>query len=55
MDGEAGREFDAVKGLMFSRDGKHLAYVVRNAGKELVVVDGQEGAAYDAMGPGTWY
>jgi len=46
VDGQAGAEYDAIgKGsLLFSPDGKHLAYSARKGRKWLVVVDGQAGA-----------
>ncbi len=39
--------------LAVSPDSKHVAYVARRGGKQLVVVDGVEGKEYDRIGQGT--
>jgi WD40 repeat protein len=51
VDGEVGKMYDTLEmDLMFSRDGKHVAYTVRGGAgdnKSAAVIDGQEGKLYD--------
>ncbi len=55
IDGqEAGKPYDSLGGtslgeIIFSPDGKRLAYVASNSGKWFVVVDGKEGKKYDGL------
>ncbi|MFA5393226.1 MAG: hypothetical protein WC338_02065 [Candidatus Ratteibacteria bacterium] len=44
----AAREnYNAIGGIVFSPDSKHVAYWARIGNKECVVLDGQEGKYYD--------
>jgi hypothetical protein len=50
VDGEeTGKKYDGISTPFFSVDGR-LAFVVRNANKSFVVLDGVEGRAYDTVG-----
>jgi hypothetical protein len=52
VDGQAGAQYDGIGegSLVFSADGKRMAYAALNGKKFFVVVDGQAGAQYDAIG-----
>ena len=49
VNGESGKEYDAVGNPIFSPDCKHLAYTARTGDRRVVVVDGKEGKKYDAV------
>ena len=50
MDGQEGTPYAAIGGLVISTNGKRVAYVAHKGDKQLIVVDGQEGQEYDAVG-----
>jgi roadblock/LC7 domain-containing protein len=52
VDGQVGPEYDGIGGssLLFSPDGKRVAYAARKGQKRFVVVDGQVGAECDGIG-----
>jgi Tol biopolymer transport system component len=64
VDGKAGKEYDEISGgfppiklapvrfsaVVFSPDGKRVAYAAKNGEKWLVVVDGHAGEEYDLAG-----
>ncbi|MBI5723485.1 MAG: PD40 domain-containing protein [Planctomycetes bacterium] len=52
IDGKQDQEFENVASIEFSPDGKQLVVVARKAGKWLVIINGKEGPAYDAIGRG---
>jgi len=59
LDGEEGQAYDQIRNvtrgvykerdLMFSPDGKRLAYTARNGNKWFMVVDGVKGEEYDGL------
>jgi hypothetical protein len=52
VDAQTTEEYDAIgRGPIFSADGKHVAYSVKNANKWSVVVDGKVGEDYGGTGP----
>lgn len=54
IDGALGTSFDRVRGLAFSGDGAHVAFVARRAqGDSFVVTDGVEGSSYTGVRPAT--
>ncbi len=55
MDGQAGAEYDGIAAgsMIFSADGKRMAYVAQKGAKQMVVVDGEAGPEYDEIGKGT--
>ncbi len=54
VDGVAGPAWDLARGISFSSDGGHVAYVARRAqGDTRVVVDGVDGASYTGVRPAT--
>jgi hypothetical protein len=50
VDGKASVVYDGMSDPVFSPDGKHVACVCARAGKQMVVVDGQEQRAYSLIG-----
>ncbi|HSA60350.1 MAG TPA: hypothetical protein VLJ37_11775 [bacterium] len=48
-EGLKGKEYDDVGLLVWSRDGRHLAYRAREGDKEFLVVDGREGSPCDKV------
>lgn len=50
IDGNAGKDYDAITGICFSPDSKHIAFAAKRGGKAVTVVDGTEGKEYDAVG-----
>jgi hypothetical protein len=48
-EGAKGKEYDKMGLLVWSRDGRHLAYSAREGDKEFLVVDGKEGKPYDRI------
>ena len=54
VDGVAGPGWDLARGLAFSSDGAHVAYVARRGqGDTRVVLDGVEGTSYTGIRPAT--
>jgi len=56
VDGAEGPECDEIHGgilspAVFSQDSEHVACAARNGSKWLLLVDGQAGPTYDAIGP----
>jgi hypothetical protein len=51
LDGEEQRNFDSVRGLTFSRDGKHFAYIAKNHDGDFVIVDGVTGRPFAGIFP----
>jgi hypothetical protein len=49
VNGTEGKQYDGVSGLIFSPDGKRMAYVATLGKKMLAVVDGTEGNQYDGI------
>jgi len=49
VDGLPGSEYDGIAegGLVFSPDGKRIAYGAKNGNKWFVVIDGKPGPEYD--------
>jgi len=47
---QAGPVYEAVAGVVFSQDGRHVAYVARDHGRVVVVRDGKPGAPFDEIG-----
>ncbi len=52
VDGKNAGNYDGIRSMVFSPDGKHLAYVVRTSLGECVVQDGKLGPSYDGIGDG---
>lgn len=54
IDGAMGTSYDRVRGLAFSEDATHVAFVARRAqGDSFVVTDGVEGTSYTGVRPAT--
>jgi hypothetical protein len=55
VDGQEGAEYDAIREdtLIFSADGKRVAYRAWKSEKCMVVVDGEASAEYDAIAEGS--
>lgn len=54
IDGVVGPAWDLARGVAFSPDGSHVAYVARRSqGETFVVVDGIEGTSYTGLRPAT--
>lgn len=53
VDGVRGPPYERVEALVFSPDGRHLAYVARRDGRAHVVRDGVESSAYRRVDPRT--
>ena len=47
IDGKEQTHYENVKNLIFSPDGKRLAYVANDSGKWFAVIDGNEENRYD--------
>jgi roadblock/LC7 domain-containing protein len=56
LDGKNGPKFEgiAVESLLFSSDGKHLAYIAGRKDKQVMVLDEAEGPEFDAVGKGNF-
>lgn len=50
IDGQEGKEYREVVGIMFSPDSKRVAYRANNGEKMVMVINGAEGPGYDGMG-----
>jgi hypothetical protein len=46
VDGQEGVEYDKINGLVFSPDGKRVAYMALDGQRQLMVVDGHAGEGY---------
>lgn len=46
-DGIEGKQYDDAERIIFSPDGRHLAYIGTSGGKTFMVLDGVEGKQYD--------
>ncbi len=53
VDGKPGKPYDSIGQILFSPDGRSLAYKVRAAGTQMVVRNGREGRIFDRVGDGT--
>ena len=49
VDGKEGKGYDDIVGLVFSPDGRRIAYAAKEGAKQFVVVDGKEERGYDAI------
>jgi len=49
VDGHESAQYDGLSALIFSPDGKRVAYVAIKGQKQMVVVDSQEGTEYDGI------
>jgi Tol biopolymer transport system component len=56
IDAEEGKEFEAVGNVVFSPDGKRVAYGVESLGKMHFIIDGQPSKEYEKIAGGsfTW-
>lgn len=49
MEGKRHKRYARVRDLVFSPDGKHLAYHARGQGKEFVILDGRKQTEYEYL------
>lgn len=49
-DGVEGEEYDYIRNIEFSKDGKSFYYFIKKNDKEVLVLDGVEGNPYDDIG-----
>ncbi len=54
VDGALGKAYDSAGYIMFSPDGRHVAYAAEKGGNWFMVVDGKEGTACEGVGYATY-
>ena len=53
IDGQPGKVYNAIApgSLVFSPDGKHIAYAAKDGDRQLIVADGIESKRFNYIGP----